>query len=217
MSEADSPPNTDAASRTGGVVLCGGKSRRMGTSKAWLQFGEEVMLQRITRILADVVDPVVVVAAADQKLPLLNWDVGIVRDEFPELGPLSGIYSGLKELAARNIEFGYVTACDAPFLRPEFVSDLMRRQSPDHDIILLRDGQYSYVLAAIYRSSLHETARRLLDAGQLRPLGLTDHHPTLELDVDVMRGIDPDLSSLLNLNTPEEYQAALARHERESR
>ena len=49
---------------TGGVVLCGGKSTRMGQSKAMLPFGNELLLQRVVRILGEVVSPIVVVAPA---------------------------------------------------------------------------------------------------------------------------------------------------------
>ena len=42
----------------GGVVLCGGQSRRMGQSKAMLPFGGEAMLQRALRLLGEVVDAV---------------------------------------------------------------------------------------------------------------------------------------------------------------
>ena len=50
----------------GGIVLCGGESRRMGRPKAWLPFGDELMLQRVVRILGEVVNPIVVVAAPGQ-------------------------------------------------------------------------------------------------------------------------------------------------------
>ena len=65
----------------GGIVLCGGKSTRMGTSKALLPFGPETMLQRVVRLLSGVVSPIVVVAAVDQELPPLPSDVIITRDE----------------------------------------------------------------------------------------------------------------------------------------
>ena len=52
-----------------GIVLCGGKSTRMGSSKALLPFGSETMLQRVVRLLGEVVSPMVVVAAVDQELP----------------------------------------------------------------------------------------------------------------------------------------------------
>jgi molybdopterin-guanine dinucleotide biosynthesis protein A len=45
-----------------GIVLCGGRSTRMGSAKALLPFGAETMLQRVVRLLGTVVSPVVVVS-----------------------------------------------------------------------------------------------------------------------------------------------------------
>ena len=70
----------------GGIVLCGGKSSRMGTSKALLPFGRETMLQRVVRLLNEVVAPIVVVAASDQELPELPADVIVTRDERRDAG-----------------------------------------------------------------------------------------------------------------------------------
>src|SRR5258708_37920520 len=81
-----------------GIVLCGGQSTRMERPKAWLPFGPEVMLQRIVRILSDVVSPIVVVAAVGQDVPDLPQAVEIVRDEHEALGPLAGLAAGLKAL-----------------------------------------------------------------------------------------------------------------------
>ena len=64
--------------RIGGIVLCGGHSKRMGQSKAWLPFGKERMLQRVVRILGAVVQPVIVVAAPNQDLPGLSTTVSVV-------------------------------------------------------------------------------------------------------------------------------------------
>jgi molybdopterin-guanine dinucleotide biosynthesis protein A len=72
----------EAAMRIGGIILCGGRSSRMGQPKAWLPFGDEVMLQRIVRIVRAVVDPVVVVAAPGQDVPELP-DVQVIRDQGP--------------------------------------------------------------------------------------------------------------------------------------
>ena len=83
-----------------GIVLCGGKSTRMGSSKALLPFGSETMLQRVVRLLGEVVSPMVVVAAVDQDLPALPRDVIIARDEREARGPLEGLRAGLKALPA---------------------------------------------------------------------------------------------------------------------
>ena len=74
--------------RVGGVVLCGGQSSRMGRPKAWLPFGDELMLPRVVRLLSDAVSPIVVVAAPEQVVPPLPADVQVVRDEEKGRGPL---------------------------------------------------------------------------------------------------------------------------------
>jgi len=64
----------------GGIVLCGGKSTRMGAPKATLPFGPETMLQRVVRLLGTVVSPIVAVAAREQVLPSLPDHVIVTRD-----------------------------------------------------------------------------------------------------------------------------------------
>src|SRR5271170_2062710 len=107
--------------KVGGIVLCGGQSRRMGTSKAWLAFAGETLLQRIVRLLSEVVQPIVVVAAAGQELPPLPSDVVTIHDLVPDLGPLQGLADGLAALMGRA-EAAFVSSCDTPLLRPQFVA-----------------------------------------------------------------------------------------------
>ena len=84
--------------RAAGIVLCGGRSSRMGRPKAWLPFGNEFMLARVVRVLREAVDPVVVVAAPDQDVPPLPPAVRIIRDEIEGKGPLGGLAAGLAAL-----------------------------------------------------------------------------------------------------------------------
>src|SRR5258707_10287503 len=106
--------------RTGGLLLCGGQSRRMGRPKAWLPFAGELMLPRVARILGEVVSPLVVVAAPDQEVPPLPVEITIVRDEEKGRGPLQGLAAGLNALRSRA-DVAYVSSCDVPFLQPAFV------------------------------------------------------------------------------------------------
>src|SRR4051812_40881937 len=114
----------------GGIVLCGGKSSRMGRPKAWLPFGGEVLLQRVVRVLGEVVDPVIVVAAPDQDVPPLLPGVGIVRDELAYLGPLNGLAAGLAALTGRA-QIAYLSSCDVPYLCPAFVRRVIDRLGGD--------------------------------------------------------------------------------------
>src|SRR5262245_21810446 len=98
-----------------GIVLCGGRSSRMGRPKAWLPFGGELMLARVVRLLREEADPVVVVAAPDQDVPPLPAEVVVVRDEEKGRGPLQGLAAGLDALRGRA-EAAYLSSCDVPFL-----------------------------------------------------------------------------------------------------
>src|SRR5256885_6862977 len=131
----------------GGIVLCGGQSKRMGRPKAWLPFGDEVMLQRVVRILSDVVSPIVVVAAPDQELPALPDSVLVERDEEKGRGPLQGLAAGLTALEGRA-DAGYLSSCDVPFLRPAFVQRMIDLRG-SHSICVPRVGDYHHPLAAV--------------------------------------------------------------------
>src|SRR5688572_10515553 len=104
----------------GGIILCGGRSSRMGTPKAWLPFGDELMLPRVVRIVREAVGQVVVVAAPGQDVPPLPGDVRIVRDEVEGRGPLGGLAAGLAALEG-TADAVYLSSCDVPLLNPEFV------------------------------------------------------------------------------------------------
>ena len=179
----------------------------MGRPKFSLPFGEEVLLQRVCRILSEVVSPIVVVAAAEQELPPLPVEVLIVRDEYDSLGPLAGIATGLDALHDKA-DAAFVTSCDAPLLRPDFVRRLIELLG-DHDVAAPTDGQYDHVLAAVYRTELADHARRLLAEERRRPLFLLDESNSLRVHVDELRSADPNLDSLRNMNTPEDYNEVL--------
>jgi molybdopterin-guanine dinucleotide biosynthesis protein A len=192
---------------TGGIVLAGGKSSRMGTPKALLPFGGETMLQRVVRILSDLVSPIVVVAAGGQELPALPASVILTQDEREGRGPLEGLRAGLKALPA-DVERAYVTSCDVPLLVPAFVTRLIEL-SQGHDIAVMEIDGFTHPLSAVYRRDTLPHVESLLAADRLRPVFLFDAVRTRRVQPAEMTGVDPDLRTLRNLNTPDDYRAAL--------
>lgn len=193
--------------KVGGIVVCGGNSTRMGRPKAWLPFGNELMLPRIVRILSGVVSPIVVVAAAVQELPPLPADVRVLRDELEDSGPLAGLAVGLSALQ-NEVDAVYVSSCDVPLLKPEFVQAMIVRLG-NFQMSIPRDSNFHHPLAAVYRTSLASVVRQMLDEGQRRPFLLLQRVTAREVDVEELRRVDPHLQSLRNTNSPEEYSAAL--------
>ena len=192
----------------GGIVLCGGRSKRMGLPKATLPFGPEMMLTRMIRLLREVVDPIVVVAAPHQELPELDNTVILAHDLRSDRGPLEGLYAGL--LAARDhVDAAFVTSCDVPFLRTPLVTRMIEL-SQGYEIVVPKDDRHVHPLAGIYATHLVLRIQDLLTADRLRPLFLIQESHSRQVPVDELRGVDPDLSSFANLNTPTDYLNALA-------
>jgi molybdopterin-guanine dinucleotide biosynthesis protein A len=194
--------------KAAGIVLCGGKSTRMGVSKATLPFGPETMLQRVLQLLSTVVSPVVVVAAPGQSLPELPESVTITRDERGERGPLEGLRAGLKALP-NSAEIAYVTSCDVPLLVPAFVERMVELLG-DHDIAVMEVDGFPHPLSAVYRRDTLPHVESLLAKDRLRPVFLFDAVRTRRVLPAEMVSVDPELRTLRNLNTREDYLAALA-------
>ena len=190
----------------GGIVLCGGKSTRMGTSKALLPFGPETMLQRVVRLLSQVVTPIVAVAAVDQVLPELPADVIITRDEREARGPLEGLRAGLKALP-EHVEAAYVTSCDVPLLVPGFVVQILDL-ARDYDIAVMEIDGFPHPLSAVYRRTTLPFVEDLLASDRLRPVFLFDAVRTRRVRPEEMTA-DPELRTLQNLNTRDDYEEAL--------
>jgi molybdopterin-guanine dinucleotide biosynthesis protein A len=191
-----------------GLVLCGGKSTRMGLPKLSLPFGPELMLQRVVRLLSTVVSPVVVVAAPGQDLPALPAGAIVTRDEREGRGPLEGLAAGLAEVA-RHASAAYATSCDVPLLAPAFVQQMIERLE-DFDIAVPVEVTFQHPLAAVYRTSVLPHVQALLAEDRLRPAFLFERVRTCRVSVSELRAVDPSLDTLRNLNRPEDYVAALA-------
>jgi molybdopterin-guanine dinucleotide biosynthesis protein A len=188
----------------------------MGSPKAWLDFEGEPLLVRVVRRMAEVASPVVVVAAPGQVIPGLPEGIIVVRDPVSGRGPLQGIAAGLDALVGRA-EAAFVSSTDAPFIHPALVRRLHALRQGSFDIAVPRAKGRSHPLSAIYGLEARAEVSALLAADRLRLSSLFERLRTvfadeaLLLEGDELRTADPELLSLENVNTPEEYAAALAR------
>ncbi|MDD7814793.1 molybdenum cofactor guanylyltransferase [Mycobacterium sp. CSUR Q5927] len=189
--------------RLAGVVLAGGASRRMGRDKATLtvagMFDGRTLVEHLVSIVSRRCDPVFVVAAQDQALPVLAAQV--LRDEVPGLGPLPAVGLGLRAAARAGADRAFVCAVDMPFLTSELIDQLADSTRPQDapdvaDIVLPRAGRDHY-LAGIYRTRLAETVDALVGAGERRVGALVDL-------VEVRRIVVTDAAPLTNLNSPDD-------------
>jgi len=197
-----------------GIVLAGGRSTRMGSPKAGLEWHGSTLLRRTAGILARF-GPVVVVRAAGQDLPPLPGGLRVIDDPRAGLGPLQGIAAGL---AAVRAELAFVCSTDLPFLHPAFVGRVLGAAAASGaDVALPLARGFRQPLAAAYRPALAPLADRLVAAGRLRPAFLLGACSVECLDEaalladPVLAALDPGLDSLVNVNDPAGYAAARER------
>lgn len=134
----------------GALVLVGGKSRRMnGYNKAFLNFENKSFIENITNQLTGFQN---IYISVDNKEKYRKLDFTLVEDMYKDIGPIGGIYSALKAIDERYI---FVTACDMPKIKKEFIDFLCNTITEDVQCIVTQDEKGRiYPLGGIYSKDL---------------------------------------------------------------
>jgi molybdenum cofactor guanylyltransferase len=200
----------------GAIILAGGKSSRMGSPKAALDWHGSTLLRRVTGLAQRTVDgPVVVVRAPGQKLPEIHPSIEVVSDEREGRGPLQGLAAGLAAIGDRA-EVAYVSSTDVPLLHPAFIRRVLGVLRADIDVVLPEIHGFRQPLSAAYRTSLLAQVEALVAGDKLKPAFLFERCRVLRLDDAAMlrdaklAAVDPGLDSVRNLNEPSDYRDARA-------
>jgi molybdenum cofactor guanylyltransferase len=205
---------------TAGIVLAGGRSRRMGTDKAALRRDGTTLLGHVLGVLAAAVDgPLLVVGAADGVRALPPEAAGapwrdrarVVHDPVADDGPLRGLATGLHAAAGDGETAAFAAAVDLPHLHPAVVRAVVARLVPPAEIALpVLDGHRQPLLAA-YATGLAARADDLLARGERRTGALAAASRVVELSPEVLladpdvAAHDPDLASGRGVNTPADW------------
>jgi molybdenum cofactor cytidylyltransferase len=189
--------------KLGAVVAAAGLSRRMGREKILLRFGETSVLERVLSTLAAarVADRVVVLRPglleADEQARRVG--ASVVVNPRPEDEMLLSIRMGIGELAP-DLEAFYVWPADHPAVLPETLVTLAKEAGRDRVVLPTHHGRRGH--PALVGSGLIDAIARIPAGEGLRHLWHADPQLVHEVAVE-----DPGV--LLDLNTPEDYDAAL--------
>lgn len=178
----------------------------MGRDKATLTvpglFGGRSLVEQLVAVLTRRCAPVLVVAAAGQRLPELA--ARVLRDEVRGLGPLPAVGLGLAAAGRAGAEWAFVCAVDMPLLTAGLIDELAGAAAAQPaDVVLPSDGRDHY-LAGMYRTGLVGRIDSLTAAGERRLGALVDA-------VDVRRVAVVDSTPLVNLNSPADVAVLLSR------
>jgi len=188
----------------GGFVLAGGKSRRMGQDKALLLFEGRPLGLRAAELAQQVCSDVTIVG---DPAKYAAWGFPVLRDLYPDRGPLGGIHAALAHCDA---PLALVVGCDMPYLSPEFLHFLvgLARQS-EADAVIPESETFGYEpLCAVYARACFAPIEQALREDRRK---ISEVFRTLRLRLispSEWRPYDPEGRLFRNLNTLEEYEQA---------
>jgi molybdopterin-guanine dinucleotide biosynthesis protein A len=187
-----------------GILLAGGKSRRMGEDKRFLVLGEQTLLQRGLAALHSIFQEVVVVIAQDS--PPLHVDGRVIRDLVPDCGSLGGLYTGLMQATTPYI---FVVACDMPFLDQAVMTHFTNRKATA-DIVMAKLNGRLHPMHALYSKQCLPALEQMIAARQLKIQEIVSQSRlrveyVTEKDLSVL---DPSGRSFYNVNTLVDLEAA---------
>jgi molybdopterin-guanine dinucleotide biosynthesis protein A len=194
---------TDAVT---GIVLAGGMSRRLGRDKAVETIEGRTLISRVLDSLSHVTQELVVVVnnhEREEELALPD-SVVVAVDIYPDTGSLGGIFTGL---SASSNQWGFVVACDMPFLNLELLEYLLSQRG-GHDVVVpVMDHRPEPTHAAYSRVCLPAIETRLR-ANDLKITKFFDDVRAKHVSQRRVEEIDPGGLSFFNVNTEEDLTRA---------
>ncbi len=188
-----------------GVVLAGGKSKRMGTDKRHLSVHGKPLLDRVTSVLLELF-PEVLLVLAKEDISRQDERIRMVTDLIPDCAAVGGLYTGLYHSGCSRV---FVVACDMPFINPAVI-ELFLQKIDAADIVVAQLVTGLQPLHGLYSKQCLPVLKDMIDARDLRlqniagKPGLAVHRvPETEITC-----VDPQLVSFLNLNSPADLEFA---------
>lgn len=177
-----------------GLVLSGGKSRRMGRDKALLERDGQSQLAFIVELMGQHVERVFVSTRVDQEDEPERARYDLVVDHYEDMGPLAGILSAMDDYPDAD---WLVVACDLPNIGGETLEYLLANRSPAHPFtaFVSSHDRLPEPLCAVYRADSAALIRQFADDGVHCPRRIL-----IRSDTHLLKQVDP--ASLDNVNTP---------------
>jgi molybdopterin-guanine dinucleotide biosynthesis protein A len=183
-----------------GVILVGGKSRRMGRDKAFLPWQGAPLFEQTLSLFRESFKEVLLVGGDEARFA--GYDVSFVPDIYPG-SALGGLYTGLFHAKSAYI---FVACCDMPFPSGSLLRQLCLLKN-GFDCVVPETAQALEPLFAVYAKTALPAMLQLLSLGNLR---IYDLYPMLKTRYVCAEELAPFLRegrALLNVNTPEEFAA----------
>ena len=195
-----------------GIILAGGRSRRMGGGdKSLLSLGNGRLIDHVAARLKPQVGMLALNANGDPAR-FAGVDLPALADTVPGYaGPLAGILTGL-EWAATNAACRWLASAagDTPFFPGDMVERLADavRERPDAIAVASSDGRL-HPTFALWPIGLREPLHHfLVEEDNRRVFAFIERHGFVAVDFPMLAAGSERIDPFFNINTPDDLAAA---------
>ena len=178
-----------------GIILAGGRSKRMGTDKAFLTLNGKTLLERSIELIQPFCDTILI---SSNNTAHKKSGYKIIPDEIPDCGPIGGIYSCLKQ---SETVWNFVISVDSVFVEPEFVKFLIS-EIEEFDAVVPVHSKGKEPLIALYHKNCLIEIEKMLNLGDFKMHNLINSINTKWIASQNWVNKYPQL--FRNLNRPED-------------
>lgn len=185
------------------IILCGGRSTRMGKDKGSLLFKGKPMIIHTLNVVKEVADEIIVVLRDPEQVneysEMLKSEnnILIVTDLSKDQGPLIGILTGLLNI---NSEYAQVLPCDSPCITKEFILNMFNaiEDTNFEAVIPIWEDGHIEPLHSIYTKSSLKTIEKLIKNGKRDVSSIINNLNVKLIDINE---VDKTKMSFKNINT----------------
>lgn len=177
-----------------GYILTGGKNRRMGgEKKLFLSLDGKSFLERIREAMKDFS---VIYLSVETKEPYEGVGLPLIEDEYFAIGPMGGIYSGLRNCQEEAL---FVVACDMPLLNQQTVEKICRAYEQEKRTVVVKAQNRLHPLLGIYTKETLPAFQKLIQEKDYRMMNLLKRIDYAEIM------LEEEANALMNINSREDY------------
>ncbi|RNC65250.1 MAG: bifunctional molybdenum cofactor guanylyltransferase MobA/molybdopterin-guanine dinucleotide biosynthesis adaptor protein MobB [Desulfuromonadales bacterium] len=189
-----------------GVILVGGRSRRMGRDKALLTLGGRSLVERLLDALRPLFTRIILVGDREERFRGLGLPV------IPDIHPgsaLGGLHTGLVQAGTPYV---FVSACDVPWPDPRVMARLCSLRE-GYDVVVPRTDGGIDPLFAVYGTGCLPAMERMLREGNYRIYDFYPEVRTRYVDLAELADLVTPGRTFVNVNTPEDFETIRYREE----
>ncbi|MBW1972962.1 MAG: molybdenum cofactor guanylyltransferase, partial [Deltaproteobacteria bacterium] len=190
-----------------GVILAGGKSKRIGINKAFIEIAGKPLISIIIDLFSKIFKEIII--SSNQPELYTNFNLPVVTDLIPNSGSIGGIYTGLTR---SSFDYTFFSACDMPFLNEKLIRFMLSKRN-GFDVIIPKTEKGFEPTHAIYSKNCIKPIKKRLDQNILKIIDFLSEVKVKTISIKEIKKFDPTLSSFFNINTIKDLKIALKRLE----